>query len=98
MEKNETLKQMNYEKNLKQIHEANDICKAMGMNIRFEQCIIKQLAKDTSGRSNSINAQEYQFVEELQIRVQNFDKGGVTMMWNEEHFLENFDKMKEKYA
>lgn len=95
---------MGYQKNREQIKEANEICSKMGLKIKFEQCIIKMLNTEEGtmsmiGRENEINSENStMYQEELQIKVRNFDKGGVTMMWGLEMFEENFQKMKERYA
>jgi len=41
---------MDYNANAKDIREANEICKMMGKNIKFKQCIIQQVV-DNFGRA-----------------------------------------------
>jgi len=91
---------MDYNANAKSIREANEICKMMGKQIKFKQCIIQQIV-DTTGRAMTFVGNEdasdlhrqdsncsvtsASLKEELQIRVQNFDKNTI-VMWTEAQF------------
>lgn len=77
------------------IKEANEICVALGKNIKFKPIFIKQMV-DESGRSMTLMHKEgmeriwhgsignANFQEELQIQVQNNDKGGYISTWTEQ--------------
>lgn len=100
---------MDYNVNAQGIREANEICKLMGKNIKFKQCIIQQIVDDR-GRAmtfldDDMNRQpsmtsmtsDTKMAEELQVRVQNVDRG-TTVMWGESEFIERLQGMRDALA
>lgn len=97
---------MDYNVNGQGIREANEICKLMGKNIKFKQCIIQQIVDDR-GRAmtyldDDLNRQpsmtsDTKMAEELQVRVQNVDRG-TTVMWGESEFIERLQGMRDALA
>ena len=53
-----------HQQDYRQIKEANEICQAMGKNIRFKPCLIKQ-AYDPEGRKMTIAGGSANFQDEL---------------------------------
>ena len=90
---------MDYNVNAKSVREANEICKMMGKNIKFKQCIIQQVV-DQSGRAmtlvgvDDLQRQDSVLKEELQIRVHNYDKNTITM-WTEGQFQDRLEMMRD---
>jgi hypothetical protein len=100
---------MDYNVNAQGIREANEICKLMGKNIKFKQCIIQQIVDDRGKPATNLDddvtrqpssfsmTSDTKMAEELQIRVQNFDKG-TTVMWGESEFIERLQGMRDALA
>lgn len=95
---------MDYNANSGGIREANEICKLMGKRMKFKQCIIQQIVDDKirqQASNDELNEQHslesaasVTMAEELQIRVENLDKG-TTVMWAESVFLDRLPGMRD---
>ena len=78
------------------IKEANEICQAMGKNIRFKPVLIKQ-AYDPEGRKMTIAGGNAKFEDELSVQVEDMDLK-ITMMWSIDDFTDKLDMMRNAYA
>ena len=82
----------------RKIQEANQICKEVGLNIVFRQIHVKMFVDD-SGRSLQDSASaSTQVKEEVQIQVQNFDKGGAISVWSEKQLDDKIVMMRDGLA
>ena len=86
---------------IQKIKEANEICKMLGLKIKFSQIFVSQMV-DESGRSQTFLADDFskqcQMKEEMQIQVQNFDKGGIVSIWTEQQFDDKLAMMRDGLA
>lgn len=94
---------MNYNQHASSIKEANEICKMMGKNISFKQCIVQNFM-DNDGRStmhqgsniaDGFNRQlSVKMKEEQNVQVRNHDKNTI-VMWSQEDFYDRLDGMRD---
>lgn len=99
---------MNYNQHAQAIKEANEICKMLGKNISFKQCIVQNFLDDSGQRSTFVNnfkpaTENFQrqlsrcsvkMKEEHNIQVKNHDKNTI-VMWGEEMFYDRLESMRD---
>lgn len=100
--------QMNYNQHASAIKEANEICRMLGKNISFKQCIVQNFLDD-SNRNTRINGYEKAADDDLQaqrsrgsvnmneehnIQVRNHDKNTI-VMWSFELFYDRLETMRD---
>lgn len=72
----------------RKIVEAQEICRLLGLNRKFRLTLIESF--DTS-RSSNLSSNR----KEVQIQVQDNDKGGALMIWTEEQFDDKLAMMRD---
>ena len=99
-----------YSANAKSLKEANEIVKLMGKRIKFKQCIIQVMVKEDKDKDMqfeedssddddilNLNQKNREIREELQIRVQNYEKNSV-VMWTIPQFQDKLEMMRDALA
>lgn len=86
------------------VKEANELCKLLNRKIKFKQCIVQIFVSDSptkfddfSESDDSEDIKQSEVKEELQIRVQNYEKKQV-LNWTTDQFQDKLIMMRDAYA